>query len=282
MQIINKIVSMRRLALQWRRRKALVALVPTMGYLHRGHISLARRARGVVGAGGRVVLSIYVNPTQFGLGEDLAQYPRDLPRDKKLCAQAGVDALFVPRDGEMYPAGFSTYVAEEKPSTVMEGASRPGHFRGVATVVAKLFHIVLPDAAIFGAKDFQQAAIIQRMARDMNWPVKIIVAPTVRESDGLALSSRNAYLTAQERAQAPILWQALQYARKAATAAPIPAARLKEDVRRLIATQPQARLDYVELFDPQTLEPVSVAGAGTQMALAVFLGKTRLIDNLRL
>jgi pantoate--beta-alanine ligase len=282
MQIVNKIVSMRRLARGWQADHISVALVPTMGYLHRGHISLVRRARRVVGARGRVVLSIYVNPTQFGPDEDLAQYPRDLPRDKKLCAQAGVDALFVPRDSEMYPADFNTYVVEDKLSRVMEGASRPGHFRGVTTVVAKLFHIVLPETAIFGAKDFQQAAIIQRMARDLNWPVKIMVAPTCRESDGLALSSRNAYLTAQERAQAPILWQALQYARKAATATRVPSARLKEEVRRLIATQSQARLDYVELFDPQTLEPVSLAGPGTHMALAVFLGKTRLIDNAKL
>jgi pantoate--beta-alanine ligase len=282
MQIVNKIVSMRRLASRWRENDIPVALVPTMGYLHRGHMSLVRRARRAVGVAGRVVLSIYVNPTQFGPNEDLAHYPRDLPRDKKLCAQAGVDALFVPSDTEMYPAGFSTYVVEGKLSAVMEGASRPGHFRGVTTVVAKLFHIVSPTAAIFGAKDFQQSAIIRRMAGDLNLPVKIIVAPTCREADGLALSSRNAYLTAQERAQAPILWQALQYASKAARTGRIPSARLKEDVRRLIATQSQARLDYVELFDRQTLEPVPVAGAGTQMALAVFLGKTRLIDNARL
>lgn len=253
-----------------------------MGYLHRGHMSLVHRARRAVGGRGQVVLSIYVNPTQFGPGEDLAKYPRDLPRDKKLCADARVDVLFVPGDSEMYPAGFCSYVVEDKLSTVMEGVSRPGHFRGVATVVGKLFHIVLPKFAIFGAKDFQQAAVIQRMTRDLNWPVKIIVAPTCREPDGLALSSRNAYLTPPEREQATILWQALQYARKTARAGGVSSAQLKEDVRRLIATQSQARLDYVEVFDPQTLAPVLIAERGTQMALAVFLGKTRLIDNGRL
>ncbi len=282
MRVVNKIVFMRRLAARWRMNNIRVALVPTMGYLHRGHLSLVRRARRAVGPRGRVVLSIFVNPTQFGPDEDLAKYPRDLPRDKKLCAQAGVDTLFVPGEREIYPAAFSTYVAEEKLSGVMEGASRPGHFRGVTTIVAKLLHIVLPETALFGAKDFQQAAIVERMARDLNWPVKIIIAPTCREPDGLALSSRNAYLTTEQRGQATILWQALQYASKAAKAAPIPSARLKADIGRLIATQSQARLDYVELFNPKTLEPVSVARAGTHMALAVFLGKTRLIDNAKL
>jgi pantoate--beta-alanine ligase len=245
-------------------------------------MSLVERARRAVGAGGRVVVSIYVNPTQFAPGEDLAKYPRNLPGDKRLCVEAGVDLLFVPTDSEMYPGGFSTYVVEETLSAPMEGASRPAHFRGVTTVVAKLFNIVQADAAVFGAKDFQQAAVIERMARDLDWPVKIIVAPTCREPDGLALSSRNAYLSPEERQQATVLWRALQYARKAVAVREIPAVQLKEDARKMIAAQSLARLDYVEVFDRRTLQPVAVARPGAQMALAVFFGKTRLIDNARL
>jgi len=188
---------MQRLARKWQG-KVRVGFVPTMGYLHEGHLSLVRRARRAVGRRGTVVLSIYVNPTQFGPGEDLSRYPRDLSRDQQLCRRAGVDVLFTPDDAQMYPGteagSYHTYVVEESLSKLMEGASRPGHFRGVTTIVAKLFNIVLPEVAVFGAKDFQQAAIIQRMALDLNFPVKILVAPTVREPDGLALSSRNKYL----------------------------------------------------------------------------------------
>jgi pantoate--beta-alanine ligase len=253
-----------------------------MGYLHRGHISLAERARQAAGRRGKVVVSIYVNPTQFAPTEDLGKYPRDLDGDRKLCAKAGVDVLFLPTDREMYPPEFSTYVVEEKIARGMEGVSRPTHFRGVTTVVAKLFHIVLPTVAVFGAKDFQQAAIVARMVRDLNFPVKIIVAPTVRERDGLAMSSRNKYLSEQQRPQGTILWRALQEAKAAVGIAPVPAARLKEKVRRLIATQPEARLDYVEFFDPQSLEPLRQVSRGSRMALAVFIGKTRLIDNCAL
>src|SRR5437660_1242187 len=195
MRIVTSASAMQRLAQRWRRRGIHIGFVPTMGYLHEGHLSLVRRARQAVGARGRVAVSIYVNPTQFGPKEDLSRYPRDFARDKKLCRGAGVDVIFAPDDGEMYPqngaGAHSAYVVEEALSGGMEGASRPTHFRGVTTIVAKLFNIVRPEVAVFGAKDFQQAAIIQRMTRDLNFPVKIVVAPTHREADGLAMSSRN-------------------------------------------------------------------------------------------
>ena len=288
MRIVTSVATMQRLALEWNRRGAPVGLVPTMGYLHEGHASLARKARERVGKRGVVVVSIYVNPTQFGPTEDFANYPRDLPRDKKLCRGAGVDVVFVPGDLQMYPeqdgANFSTYVIEEKLSRGMEGESRPAHFRGVATAVAKLFNIVRPDVAVFGAKDFQQAAIVKRMARDLNFPVKIIVAPTVREADGLALSSRNKYLSADERAQAVALWQAIQQARQSARTSTqtIPASRLSSELKWLIETRPAARVDYIEFFDPETLQPVAKVQRGARIALAVFVGKTRLIDNDRI
>jgi pantoate--beta-alanine ligase len=273
---------MQRQARLWQARQVPVGFVPTMGFLHEGHLSLVARAGREIGRKGKVVVSIYVNPTQFAPHEDLAAYPRDFSRDKKLCAQAGVDVLFAPSNREMYPEGFSTYVAEERLSQSMEGAARPMHFRGVATVLAKLFHIVQPTVAVFGAKDFQQAAVVQKMVRDLNFRVKIVVAPTVREPDGLALSSRNKYLTEDQRVQAAILRRAIQRAREAVAQTPLPAVSLRAELRALIATQPQSRLDYIEFFDPQTLAPVQRVRRGTQIALAVFIGKTRLIDNARL
>jgi pantoate--beta-alanine ligase len=277
---------MQRLAGQWRRQGVRVWFVPTMGYLHEGHLSLMRMARRRAGAAGKVVVSIYVNPTQFGPTEDLSRYPRDLKRDLKLCRAAGVDVVFTPSDREMYPGraegGYSTYVVEELLSRGMEGASRPAHFRGVTTVVAKLFNLVLPDVAVFGAKDWQQAAIIQRMVRDLNFPVKMVVAPTVRERDGLALSSRNKYLDPAQRAQAVVLHRAIQRARAAVRSKTISGVRLKKDLHKFISAQPLARLDYVEFFDPGTLAPVKTVRRGAHMALAVYFGKTRLIDNGRL
>jgi pantoate--beta-alanine ligase len=285
-KVIASIAAMQRLARRWKRAGIKVGLVPTMGCLHAGHLSLVRVARRRVGKNGVVVASIYVNPTQFGPTEDFSKYPRDLKRDLKLLRELGADVVFTPADVEMYPGKadghFSTYVVEEKLSQGMEGASRPAHFRGVTTVVAKLFNLVLPEVAVFGQKDFQQAAIIQRMAADLNFPVKIILAPTLRESDGLAMSSRNQYLDAEQRAQAVILFHALQAARVAVKNKSISAAQLKKDLRALITVAPLARLDYVELFDPETLTPARRAKRGTHMALAVFFGKTRLIDNARL
>ncbi len=219
MRIVTSVATMQRLAKQWQNQTVRVGLVPTMGFLHEGHLSLIKRARQMVGPRGQVVVSIYVNPTQFAPGEDLSRYPRDFARDKTLCRAAGVNVIFAPDNGQMYPpngaSNFSTYVVEESLSRSMEGASRPAHFRGVTTVVAKLFHIVQPEVAVFGAKDFQQAAVIQRMVRDLNFPLKIIVAPTHREPDGLAMSSRNKYLTGNLHTQATVLWRAIQKARVA-------------------------------------------------------------------
>jgi pantoate--beta-alanine ligase len=301
MRIVTSIATMQQLAKKWQRTGKSIGFVPTMGYLHAGHMSLVKRARQAAGKSGVVVVSIYVNPTQFGPQEDFSKYPRDLRRDFKLCREAGVDVVFTPADKEMYPGetrsrrcesadeprfdkrGYSTYVVEEKLSRTMEGASRPTHFRGVTTVVAKLFNIVLPDVAVFGAKDWQQATIIKRMAVDLNFPVKIIVAPTWRERDGLAMSSRNKYLVGDLRRQAIVLWQAIQTARAAVKKSKaVPAAKLKASLKKLIKTKPDARLDYAEFFEPDTLVPVAKVMRGTHMALAVFIGKTRLIDNAKL
>lgn len=277
---------MQRQALRWQRAGVRVGFVPTMGYLHDGHLSLVRAARKRVGKKGIVVVSIYVNPTQFAPTEDLAKYPRDLKRDLQLCRAAGVDVVFTPNDAAIYPVrqndAYSTYVMEENLSRVMEGDRRPTHFRGVTTVVAKLFNLVLPDVAVFGQKDFQQAAIIQRMVTDLNFPVKIIVAPTRREPDSLAMSSRNKYLDADQRAQAVVLYHALQAAAVAVRKKPVSAAQLKKDLRSFMTVAPLARLDYVEFFDPKTLQPVTLVKRGTHMALAVYFGPTRLIDNARL
>jgi pantoate--beta-alanine ligase len=276
---------MQRLARSWKRAGVRVGLVPTMGYLHAGHLSLVKRARRSVGRRGQVVVSIYVNPTQFSPEEDLSRYPRDLARDTRLCREAGVDIIFAPDDQQMYPGGgaggFSTFVAEETLSRGMEGKSRPIHFRGVTTVVAKLFNIVQPELAVFGAKDYQQAAIVKRMVRDLNFPLRIVVAPILREADGLAMSSRNKYLTGGLRPQALVLRHSLQKARQHVrrSSRPVPAPRLKAELKRLIERAPAARVDYVEFFEPATLLPVPRVTPGTQMALAVFVGKTRLIDN---
>jgi pantoate--beta-alanine ligase len=298
-RIISSIAAMQQLAKKWQRAGKCIGFVPTMGYLHAGHLSLVREARKRVGKAGGVVLSIYVNPTQFGPKEDFSKYPRDLKRDFKLCREAGVDVVFTPGDKEMYsgmgvspvrfklaggtPApltNFTTYIVEESLSRTMEGASRPTHFRGVTTVVAKLFNLVLPDVAVFGAKDWQQAAIIKRMVADLNFPVKIIVAPTLRERDGLAMSSRNKYLAGDLRRQATVLWRAIQTARTAVKRSKaVPAMKLKANLKRLIESEPAARLDYVEFFEPDSLSPVLKVTRGTHMALAVFVGKTRLIDN---
>ncbi len=242
-----------------------------MGCLHDGHLSLVRQARQRVSPRGKVVVSIFVNPIQFGSNEDLSTYPRDLPQDKKLCREAGVDALFVPSSRELYPSvsgrQFSTCVVEETLSKGMEGVSRPTHFRGVATIV----------------KDYQQAAIVKRMVRDLNFPVSIAVAPTRREPDGLAMSSRNKYLSPGEREQARALWQAIQQARITVRTAAngVPANRLKSELKWLIETRPAARVDYIEFFDADTLQPVATVKRGAHLALAVLVGKTRLIDNGR-
>ena len=277
---------MQRRARSWHREGRRIAFVPTMGYLHEGHISLVREARKQAGHNGVVVVSIYVNPTQFAPTEDLSRYPRDLPRDLSLCRQAGVDAVFLPSDASMYPGkdagGYSTYVVEERLSKGMEGASRPTHFRGVTTIVAKLFLCVQPDTAIFGAKDWQQAQVVRRMVQDLNFPIRVVVAPTRRDIDGVALSSRNKYLSAKERPQATVLVQSLELCRQMVQGGPVSAHRLKGRVLKEVSRHPSARLDYVEFFDPESLEPVRTVRRGSHMALAVRVGATRLIDNGRL
>jgi pantoate--beta-alanine ligase len=288
MRVIKSVDAMQRLAKSWQRADVSVGLVPTMGYLHAGHLSLVQRARRLVGKSGKVVVSIYVNPTQFGPKEDFTRYPRDFARDARLCRTAGVNVIFAPSNDEMYPRNdkgeFSTYVTEDQLSLGMEGASRPTHFRGVTTIVAKLFNIVLPTVAVFGAKDYQQAAVVQRMVRDLNFPLKIDVAPIFRESDGLAMSSRNKYLEGDLRKQAVVLSRAIERIQVAVrkNSRPLLSTKLRADLQRFVEREPAARLDYVEFFDPQTLAPISKVARGAHMALAVYLGKTRLIDNARL
>jgi pantoate--beta-alanine ligase len=297
MQVVTSVAAMQRLAKKWQRAGIKIGLVPTMGYLHAGHMSLVQRARKLVGKNGKVAVSIYVNPTQFGPKEDLSRYPRDLKRDLQLLREEGTDVMFVPSNEEMYPGrakpargdarptsvGFSTYVVEEELSKSMEGASRPGHFRGVATVVAKLFNITLPDVAVFGAKDFQQAAVIKRMTRDLNFPITIDIAPTFREPDGLAMSSRNKYLSEKERVDAVVLSKLIERAQTLVADGPQKAHGLKLEVLRLVAWYPSVtRVDYIEFFDSSTLQPVEEVRKGHQVALAVFFGKTRLIDNAQL
>jgi pantoate--beta-alanine ligase len=288
MRVVKSVAAMQRLAKTWQRAGVRVGLVPTMGYLHAGHLSLVQRAKRLVGKSGKVVASIYVNPTQFGPKEDFSRYPRDFARDAKLCREVGVDVIFAPSNEDMYPRNkegqFSTYVLEEQLSRGMEGASRPTHFRGVTTVVAKLFNIVQPSVAVFGAKDYQQAAVVKRMVRDLNFPLKIEVAPIFRETDGLAMSSRNKYLVGDLRSQAVVLSRTVQKVQAAVrkNTRPLQSAKLKAELKKFIEGEPAARLDYVEFFDPNTLTPVTKVSRGAHMALAVFISKTRLIDNSRL
>jgi pantoate--beta-alanine ligase len=259
-----------------------VVLVPTMGALHAGHAALIDRARKLAGARGTVVVSVFVNPTQFGPREDLARYPRPFAADRRLCAQHGADVIFHPAAEAMYPEGYSTFVEETGVSAPLCGASRPGHFRGVATVVLKLLQIVAPQVAVFGLKDYQQCAVIRRMVRDLHLSVRIAAVETVREADGLALSSRNRYLTAAERAQAPVLRRALLAARTAFRSGERSAARLRQKIAATIATAPLARLDYAEVVDADSLRRIAKVERPAVMAGAVFFGQTRLIDNLRL
>ncbi|MCF7707706.1 MAG: pantoate--beta-alanine ligase [Verrucomicrobia bacterium] len=288
MNILKSPASMQRLAMSWRRQGISIGFVPTMGYLHEGHLNLMRRARRVVGEDGIVIVSIYVNPTQFSPSEDFSSYPRDPKRDLRLCGEEGVDVVFTPEDRHIYfrdtAAAYSTYVVEESLSGVMEGESRPTHFRGVTTIVAKLFNLVLPTHAVFGEKDFQQAAVIKRMVRDLHFPVKIVTAPTSRESDGLAISSRNKYLNQEQRADAVVLWRCIETARKLVrdNSSGIEAGRLRDGLMRIFSDYASARPDYIEFFDEALLTPVSRVRKGHRMALAVYVGETRLIDNARL
>jgi pantoate--beta-alanine ligase len=254
-----------------------IALVPTMGFLHEGHLRLVDEARR---RADRVIMSIFVNPLQFGPGEDLDRYPRDLPRDRALAEARGTDALFVPTEAVMYPPGSEIRVVPGATAARWEGAARPGHFEGVLTVVAKLFHLVEPDVACFGRKDIQQATLVRQMVRDLDWRLEIVVVPTVREPDGLALSSRNAYLDADHRARAVVLSTALRAAHDAFRSGERNASGLLATVRHVLASEPTVEVEYVAIVEPATLAPVETVGPETVVALAARLGRTRLIDNI--
>jgi len=250
--------------------------VPTMGYLHEGHVSLARRAREECKS---VIVSIFVNPTQFGPSEDLSKYPRNLERDLALLEAAGADLVWTPTPEVMYPPGFSSWVEVEGLTKPLEGAARPGHFRGVTTVVAKLFNAVQPQRAYFGQKDAQQAAVIRKMTRDLNFPIEVIVCPTVRETDGLAMSSRNSYLSPEERQAATILFRALTAAKAAYERGERDAESLRQVMAATLASEPRAQMQYVSVADYDTLEELQTVTGRTLLSMAVYLGKTRLIDN---
>ncbi len=250
-----------------------LSLVPTMGYLHEGHLSLARRAREECGA---VVISIFVNPMQFGPAEDLGRYPRDEAGDLELAREVGADAVFIPEAREVYPGGFTTEVRVRGLEDVLEGAARPGHFAGVATVLAKLLNIVGPDRMYMGQKDAQQAVIVRRMIEDLNFPARLVVCPTVREPDGLAMSSRNVYLNDEERSAAPVLYRALSAARDSGSRDP---QELEESVRATVSSEPLVGLEYVRAVDSSSLGPVTEESE-ILLSLAARLGKTRLIDNV--
>ena len=277
MQVIETVAALRQYLKTQRAAGKQIGLVPTMGYLHAGHLSLVHAARQDCDV---VVMSIFVNPRQFGPQEDLESYPRDMERDLRLAREEGVDVVFTPGIEEVYPSGYQTEVSVETLTQPLCGASRPGHFNGVTTVVAKLFNMVGPDRAYFGQKDYQQAIVIQRMVTDLNMPLTIVVCPIVREDDGLAMSSRNAYLSADERRAALVLSRALQLAETRIAAGERQPERLEASLRELITAEPLARIDYVTVCDPQTLQAVDRLADAVLVALAVFVGATRLIDNV--
>lgn len=277
METVTSVSEMRERARALRDGGSVIGLVPTMGYLHEGHLSLIRLARGLSDT---VVVSVFVNPTQFGPSEDLESYPRDIERDSRLAEEAGCDILFVPTAGEMYPARYSTVVHVQKLSRRLCGAFRPGHFDGVCTIVAKLLNIVRPHVAVFGQKDGQQASIIERMVADLDLGVRVVRGPTVREPDGLAMSSRNSYLSDGERADAAVLNEALTAARSLYDSGERDPAAVTEAMRRMIDAKPTAEVQYIAAVDRTTLDDVRELGPDTMIALAVFVGKTRLIDNV--
>ena len=276
MKVITTVEEMKELRSQL---AGSVGLVPTMGYLHGGHLELVRRARM---ENLTAVVSIFVNPTQFGPSEDFATYPRDTERDLALLEKERVGVVFMPGAQEMYPEGFSSWVDVEKITERLEGELRPGHFRGVTTVVAKLFNIVQPDKAYFGQKDAQQLAVIKKMVSDLNMNLEIVTVPTVREPDGLALSSRNTHLSTRERSAAVILWEALYRAQELWGKGERSAERLRQEMTALIASEPLAEIDYVSVADPETLEELEEIDRPALVSLAVRIGKTRLIDNTTL
>jgi pantoate--beta-alanine ligase len=276
MQVVKTIPEIRALR---RKLSGTVGFVPTMGFLHEGHLALVKRAKA---ENSTDIVSIYVNPTQFGPREDFGAYPRDLDRDLELLRKGGIDIVFVPSDDEMYPPVFSSWVDVEKVTERLEGASRPGHFKGVATVVAKLFNIVQPTRAYFGQKDAQQVVVIKRMVADLNMNLEVVVVPTVRESDGLAMSSRNIYLGPEERQAATILFKALILAQQLGRGGEKDAEKIRRQMTALIQKEPLAQIDYVSIADAETLEELNLIDRPAVASLAVRIGKTRLIDNMPL
>jgi len=274
---IVETISETRAACRAAKNRGKLGLVPTMGALHEGHLSLVRSAKAQCDV---VAVSLFVNPTQFGPNEDLSKYPRTFERDLELLQKEGVDFLFAPTTAEMYPPGATTFVNVDGLSEKLDGKSRPGHFRGVTTVVSKLFHIVEPDRAFFGQKDAAQVAVIRKMVRDLDFPVEIVVCPIVRESDGLALSSRNVYLDAKQRKSALVLSRSLQRVREEFDRGERDAARLIAAGKQILSEEPSVRLDYFEIVDPATLDPVAQITRPALVAVAAFVGATRLIDNL--
>lgn len=261
---------------QWKREGKTIGLVPTMGYLHEGHASLMKRAKE---ENDKVVASIFVNPIQFGPAEDLASYPRDFDRDSEVCREMGVDLIFHPQPDEMYQKDFCTYVDMDVLTEQLCGKSRPTHFRGVQTVVSKLFHIAAPDRAYFGEKDAQQLAVIRRMVRDLNFDIEIVGCPIVREEDGLAKSSRNTYLSKEERQAALVLNKSVKEGKRLIEAGETDAVAVKASMRAVIESEPLARIDYVEIVDGDSLQPIDTISGPVLGAVAVYIGKTRLIDN---
>lgn len=278
MVTISSVREMQDFAQRSRQDGKRIALVPTMGFLHEGHLSLIRCARE---GSDIVITSIYVNPTQFGPKEDFTAYPRDLAKDKVLAESAGTDVLFVPTDRDMYPEDHQTFVRVEGLAKGLCGASRPGHFQGVTTIVCKLLNIVRPNFAVFGAKDAQQAIVIKRMAADLNFDIEIRIASIVREKDGLAMSSRNTYLSPAERADATILYHSLQMAERLVSEGERDVISIKRSIQAMIRSVPTSKIDYVEIVTEETLDPVQVISGNILIAVAVYIGKTRLIDNIR-
>ena len=280
MEVIKRTAEMQEISLRLKREGRIIGLVPTMGYLHDGHLSLIKKARR---ENDIVIMSNFVNPLQFGPKEDFATYPRDLDRDNKLAESAGVDYVFAPTTEEMYPQGYDTYVEVKGPITEkMCGKSRPGHFKGVTTVVLKLFLITQPDRAYFGQKDAQQAIVIRKMVTDLNVPVKIITCPIIREEDGLALSSRNTYLSSEERLQALTLPRALSVGRDMILKGETDPQKVRLHIKQILESSPGIRVDYVEVVDGDDLSDLSVIKGKVLLAAAVYVGKTRLIDNINL
>ena len=279
MKIVKSIKEMQKISTDLKKKVKIIGFVPTMGYLHEGHLSLIRLAKKKSDV---VAVSIFVNPLQFGPKEDFKRYPRDLKRDTRLARKAGCDILFVPGQKQIYPDRFSAHVNVEKLSDTLEGKFRSGHFKGVATIVAKLFNIAQPDLAFFGQKDAQQVVIIQKMAQDLNFNLKIIVAPTVRDDSGLALSSRNTYLAEDEKKTAKVLFESLQKAQNVIEQGETNSFKVIHEMEKMILSRPKTIIDYIAITDSQTLEPLEKLSVEVLITMAVFVGSTRLIDNLKL